>query len=288
MTDKWLRLGNPWEIARPDASYLVNLGGRTEQYDGRRGQATACAGSRSAVVKGVPYDTPILGYRVNTCNTLRLWSAEAVESFDFAAFNRGDYYGAVEEKMVSENITKVLYPNDEPDAGQAAAPPAAVLLRRRCSLQDMLRIHTVRAGLPLERFHDKWAIQLNDTHPSIAVAELMRLLVDEHRLDLGRGLEHHRQRPSPTPTTRCCPRRWRRWPLGCSATLLPRHLEIIYEINGRFLDEVRAAFPGDDERGSRGCRSSTRTATSSVRMAHLATVGSHARQRRRRAALRVC
>ena len=134
------------------------------------------------MVKGVAYDTPIQGYGVNTCNTLTLWSARAVESFALEAFNTGDYYKAVEEEVVAETVTKVLYPNDEPEAGKRLR-----LLQQyffvSCSLQDILRIHLERAGLPLSALPDKWAIQLNDTHPSIAVAELMRLLVDEHHLD---------------------------------------------------------------------------------------------------------
>ena len=128
ITDKWLRRGNPWEIAKPDVSYYVNWGGHTEYYR----DETGCQRVRwipHRVVKGVAYDTPIQGYGVNTCNTLRLWGAEAVESFDFQAFNVGDYYQAVNEKLVSETVTKVLYPNDEPAIGKRAAPGAAVFLR---------------------------------------------------------------------------------------------------------------------------------------------------------------
>ncbi len=133
------------------------------------------------VVKGVAYDTPILGYRVGTCNNLRLWKAEAVESFDFDAFNHGDYYRAVEDKMHSENITKVLYPNDEVAQGKALRLQQQYFFVT-CSLQDMIRLH-LTLKRPLEQFHEKWAVQLNDTHPAIAVAELMRLLVDEHGMD---------------------------------------------------------------------------------------------------------
>ena len=132
-------------------------------------------------MRGVAYDTPILGYRVRTCNTLRLWKAEAVESFDFEAFNHGDYYRAVEDKMASENITKVLYPNDEVAQGKILRLQQQYFFVS-CSLQDMIRLHLL-LGRPLERFPEKWAVQLNDTHPAIAVAELMRLLVDEHALD---------------------------------------------------------------------------------------------------------
>ena len=133
------------------------------------------------VVKGTAYDTPIQGYRVGNCNTLRLWSAEAVESFDFQAFNVGDYYQAVDEKLVSETITKVLYPNDEPEIGKRLRL-AQQYFFVSCSLQDMLHMLDA-AGVPVTEFAERFAVQLNDTHPSIAVAELMRLLVDERHLD---------------------------------------------------------------------------------------------------------
>jgi starch phosphorylase len=176
-TDNWLRLGNPWEIPRPEIAFPVFFGGRTE---------TACdADGRlrvfwlpERVVKGVAYDTPILGFRVSTANMLRLWSAEASESFDFEAFNEGDYYRAVEEKTFSENITKVLYPNDETAGGKRLRLEQQYFFVT-CALQDMIRIHLQRAS-GLDSFDAKYAVQLNDTHPSLAVAELMRLLVDVH------------------------------------------------------------------------------------------------------------
>jgi starch phosphorylase len=175
-TDKWLRFGNPWEIVRPEWSVEVMLGGTTERYQDEHGrERTRWVPER--VVKGIPYDTPILGYHSNTANTLRLWRAEAPESFDFAVFNRGDYYGAVNRKVVSENITKVLYPNDEQVQGKALRLDQQFFFVS-CSLQDMLRILEVQ-HIPLHRFHEKFTVQLNDTHPAIAVAELMRLLVDE-------------------------------------------------------------------------------------------------------------
>ena len=180
ITDKWLRFGNPWEIARPEIAYDVQFGGRTETWTDEQGRYRV-RWVPDTVVKGVAYDTPILGYRVGTCNPLRLWKAEAVESFDFAAFNHGDYYRAVEDKMQSENITKVLYPNDEMLQGKALRLQQQFFFVT-CSLQDMIRVHLL-LGRPLDKFHEKWAIQLNDTHPAIAVAELMRLLVDEHQMD---------------------------------------------------------------------------------------------------------
>src|SRR5512137_2138538 len=180
VTDKWLRFGNPWEIARPELAYDVPFGGHTEAWTDEQGRHRV-RWIPETVVKGVAYDTPILGYRVGTCNVLRLWKAEAVESFDFAAFNHGDYYRAVEDKMFSENITKVLYPNDEMLQGKTLRLQQQFFFVT-CSLQDMIRVHLL-LGRPLDQFHHKWAVQLNDTHPAIAVAELMRLLVDEHQMD---------------------------------------------------------------------------------------------------------
>ncbi len=187
-TDKWLRLGNPWEIARPEIAFEVQLGGHTEPYTDERGRYRV-RWVPERVVKGVAYDTPILGYRVNTANLLRLWKAEAVESFDFDAFNTGDYYGAVDEKIFSETISKVLYPNDEPGLGKMLRLGQQYFLVS-CSLRDMIRI-LFQADVRIEGFADKYAIQMNDTHPSLAVAELMRLLVDEHGLDWESGVGPH-------------------------------------------------------------------------------------------------
>ena len=180
-TDKWLRFGNPWEIARPEWAVEVKFGGHTVCS----GEAGTTGPVRTKVqwvpgktVVGIPYDTPIPGYKVNTCNTLRLWRADAPESFEFAVFNRGDYYGAVNKKVDSENITKVLYPNDEQVQGKELRLQQQYFFTS-CSLQDMLRILKIQR-LPLSRFYEKFVIQLNDTHPAVAVSELMRLLVDEN------------------------------------------------------------------------------------------------------------
>jgi starch phosphorylase len=271
VTDKWLRYGNPWEIAKPETAYYVNWGGRTEWY--RDGDGINRVRWRPhRVVKGTAYDTPIQGYRVNTCNTLRLWSAEAVESFDIDAFNLGDYYKAVEEKLVSETLTKVLYPNDEPAIGKRLRL-AQQYFFVSCSLQDMLHLLDM-AGRPVTEFASRFAVQLNDTHPSIGVAELMRLLIDERGIDWDTawsitvetfGYTNHTLLPEALET----------WPLALFAEALPRHLEIIYEINRRLLEEVRRKYPNDDARARRmsliGEDGERR-----VRMAYLATVGSHA------------
>ena len=190
VTDKWLHFGNPWEIARPGIAYAVKFGGHTEPFTDEQGHYRL-RWMPKTVVKGVAYDTPILGYRVSTCNPLRLWKAEAVESFDFEAFNHGDYYRAVDDKVASENITKVLYPNDDVAQGKNLRLQQQFFFVS-CSLQDMIRVHLL-LGRSLDTFHEKWAVQLNDTHPAIAVAELMRLLVDEHAMDWAERLAHHAQ-----------------------------------------------------------------------------------------------
>jgi starch phosphorylase len=179
-TDKWLRYGNPWEVARPEWGVEVKFGGQTETYTDNHDRYRV-RWEPARVVLGVPYDTPILGYQVNTANTLRLWKAEATESFDFEVFNQGNYYGAVEDKVASENISKVLYPNDEKIEGKQLRLEQQFFFVS-CSLQDMFRILKGQ-GMAVEQFHEKFAIQLNDTHPAIAAAELMRLLLDEYGLD---------------------------------------------------------------------------------------------------------
>lgn len=270
ITDKWLRYGNPWEIHRPELVYSVGFGGHTESTTDEQGNKNF-RWVPETIVNGVAYDTPVLGYRVGTCNWLRLWKAQAVESFDFAAFNHGDYYRAVEEKMSSENLTKVLYPNDDLAQGKALRLKQQYFLVA-CSLQDMIRIHLL-LGRSVETFHEKWVIQLNDTHPSIGVAELMRLLLDKYKLSWEDAWGVTRNTFAYTNHT-LLPEALEKWPLSLFGQILPRHLEIIYEINRRFLDEVAARFPRDrgrlarlsliDESGERY-----------VRMAHLAAVGSH-------------
>ncbi|WP_319434026.1 glycogen/starch/alpha-glucan phosphorylase [Mycobacterium sp. RTGN5] len=271
-TDNWLVAGNPWEIDKPDASYLVNWGGRTEQYEDVAGNHRVRWIPRR-VIKGVSYDTPIQGYGVNTCNTLTLWSARSMSSFALDAFNTGDFYKAVEDEVLSEKISKVLYPNDEPEAGKRLRLQQQYFFVSS-SLQDILRIHLERARLPLTALPDKWAIQLNDTHPSIAVAELMRLLLDEYHMAWDEAWEITVATFAYTNHT-LLPEALETWPLGIFGESLPRHLEIIYEINDRFLDEVAATFPGDEDRARRMSLIGE-DGGKSVRMAHLATVGSHA------------
>ncbi|MHC5895010.1 glycogen/starch/alpha-glucan phosphorylase [Nostoc sp.] len=271
ITDKWLRFGNPWEIPRPEETIDVKFGGYTEAYNDEKGHYRVRWIPHN-VVKGVPYDTPILGYKVNTANTLRLWKAEAPESFEFQAFNVGDYYGAVNKKVVSENITKVLYPNDELIQGKELRLEQQYFFVS-CSLQDMIRLH-LRKEESLNNFHQSYAVQLNDTHPSIGVAELMRLLVDEHQLDWDQAWQITQNTFGYTNHT-LLPEALEKWSLSLFNSLLPRHLQIIYEINQRFLGQVRAKYPDDSDRLAR-LSLIDETGEKYVRMANLASVGSHA------------
>ncbi|HYA01692.1 MAG TPA: glycogen/starch/alpha-glucan phosphorylase, partial [Syntrophobacteria bacterium] len=271
ITDKWLRYGNPWELPRPEIAYDINLGGDTEAYRDQAGRYRV-RWVPHQVIKGVAYDTPVLGYGVNTTNLLRLWKAEAAESFDFQAFNVGDYFGAVDQKVASETITKVLYPNDEPYQGKQLRL-AQQYFFVSCSLKDMIRMHLLM-GNSLDTFHEWWAVQLNDTHPSIAVAELMRLLVDDHLMDWDGAWDITRKTFAYTNHT-LLPEALEKWPLPLFRGALPRHLEIIFEINRRFLDEVRVTFPGDDQRAAR-LSLIDESGDKYVRMANLASAGSHA------------
>lgn len=271
ITDKWLGPGNPWEIRRPELAREVKFGGYTEQCRDEEGRLRV-RWVPAGVVRGIPYDTPILGYNGDMCNTLRLWSAEAVESFDFQDFNLGDYYAAVEEKVKSETLTKVLYPNDETSIGKSLRLMQQYFFVT-CSLQDMLHFCRL-VGAPLSYFADLYAVQLNDTHPAIAVAELMRLLVDEHTVGWEDAWNLTRKTFGYTNHT-LLPEALEKWPLDLFGKILPRHLEIIYEINQRFLDQVRAIYPGDDQRIAR-LSIIDETGERYVRMAHLACIGSHA------------
>ncbi|MGA2410299.1 MAG: glycogen/starch/alpha-glucan phosphorylase, partial [Candidatus Binataceae bacterium] len=269
MTDEWLRTGNPWEIARPQNFHYVSFGGRIETSLNKSGRMRA-HWIPDRVTKGVAHDTPILGYRVPWVNLLRLWRAEAHESFDFRAFNTGDYYGAVEQKIQSENITKVLYPNDEQLGGKILRLEQQYFFVS-CSVQDMLRLHRLRHR-PISEFYKYWTIQLNDTHPSIAVAELMRLLLDEYELGWDEAWEITCKTVNYTNHT-LLPEALEKWPLRLFEKLLPRHMQIIFEINARFLAEVRKRYPHDDDRAAR-LSIIDETGERYVRMAHLASIAS--------------
>ena len=270
VTDNWLHGEWPWELCHPDESVHVGFGGRVENYVSDRGNYRVRWVPEEQVI-AVPYDILQLGYKVNNCNRLRLWRADATETFDFYAFNIGDYMGSVEQSVTSETISKVLYPNDGTDQGKELRLKQQFFFVS-ASLQDMIRSLEKR-GYDIEDFPHHWQVQLNDTHPAIAVAELMRLLVDERHLEWEQAWEIVTQSVAYTNHT-LLPEALEKWDLKLFKTLLPRHMEIIYEINRRFLQVVRLHYPGDDkmlekmsiidERGNKA-----------VRMAHLAMVGSH-------------
>ncbi len=272
ITDKWLQWGNPWEIPRPELAYEVKFGGYTESYTDEHGNYRV-RWIPDQIVKGVAYDTPILGYQVNTTNILRLWKAEAPESFDFHSFNIGDYYGAVNKKVFSENISKVLYPNDEQLQGKQLRLEQQYFFVS-CSLQNMIRIHLDRIDKSMETFHENFAVQLNDTHPAIGVAELMRLLLDEHQFGWEQAWDITQKTFGYTNHT-LLPEALEKWSISLFGKLLPRHLEIIYEINHRFLTQVRLQDPFDQAKIAR-LSLIDETGDRYVRMANLACVGSHA------------
>ena len=272
--DEWLRLGNPWEIARPEYGVPVRFGGHVEEHVDDRGRLHARWTGGEQVI-GMPYDTPIAGFGCNTVNTLRLWRARASQDFDLRYFNEGDYEKAVLDKNRSETISKVLYPSDVKVFGKE------LRLRQQyffvaCSLHDMVRRHLV-AYPSLDNLSDRVAIQLNDTHPAVAIPELMRILVDEHGIAWEKAWEQTVSSFGYTNHT-LLSEALETWPVEIFQRLLPRHLSIVYEINRRFLRQVMNRFPHDDGRVSRmslideggGTLESKR-----IRMAYLAVVGSH-------------
>jgi starch phosphorylase len=270
ITDKWLRKGNPWEIARVEDSVPVKFGGHTEAGIGKDGRYE-CKWIAQNIIMGVPYDTPVLGYDTNTATTLRLWKSEAYESFDFHSFNQGNYYGAVNDKVLSENISKVLYPNDEQTSGKELRLKQQYFFVS-CSLQDAIRSHIARKN-NIRTFHQKWALQLNDTHPSIAIAELMHLLLDEWHLEWDEAWDITTKTFGYTNHT-LLPEALERWPIELFGRLLPRHLELILEINRRFIEKIKKKFPKDDAKVRR-MSLIDETGERYIRMAHLACVGSH-------------
>ncbi len=268
--DNWLRFGNPWEIARPENSVEVKLGGHTETYRDEKGNYRVCW-IPERTVAAIPHDTLVPGYETNTVNTLRLWKAEASESFNFDAFNAGNYDRAVAEKINAETISKVLYPNDNTPAGKELRL-AQQYFFVSASIQDLIRIH-LKTHDDLDGLYERFAIQLNDTHPAVSIAEMMRLLIDEHHLDWDKAWDITQKCFAYTNHT-LLPEALERWSVSLFSSLLPRHLEIIYEINFRFLEDVRIWFPDDEDLVSR-LSIIEEDYEQKVRMAHLACVGSH-------------
>ncbi|NDJ60285.1 MAG: glycogen/starch/alpha-glucan phosphorylase [Chloroflexi bacterium] len=268
--DDWLYYGNPWEFPQADDMVTVGLGGRTETYTDDQGNFRV-RWLPTQTVLGEPYHTIVPGFRTRTVNILRLWRAHASEEFEFKLFDIGDYARAVAQKVYSENISKVLYPNDNTPQGESLRLQQQYFFVA-CSLRDIIRRFLVQNN-DWDQFPNKVAIQLNDTHPVVAIPEMMRLLLDDYGLSWDRAWTITINTFSSTQHT-LLPEALETWRIDLFGSLLPRHLEIIYEINHRFLDDVRAKFPGDEYRvqsmsiiGEGGQRQ--------VRMANLACVGSH-------------
>ncbi|HEY3253516.1 MAG TPA: glycogen/starch/alpha-glucan family phosphorylase, partial [Polyangiaceae bacterium] len=267
--DQWLQYGSPWEVARPERMYKVRFGGRVIQYTGSSGRLVHEWVDTHDVL-AMAYDVPVPGYKNHVVNTLRLWSAKATRDFDIAWFNRGDYIRSVEEKSRTENITRVLYPNDSQPAGKELRLSQEYFLVS-ATLQDVLSRH-LRYHADLYSLHEQAIFQMNDTHPALAVAELMRLLVDEYAMPWDHAW---------SLVKRCCaytnhtilPEALERWPVWLMEKLLPRHLEIIYDINAQFLAEVKKKYPGDDNR-LRRMSIIEEGSEKRVQMANLAVIGS--------------
>ncbi len=268
--ERWLRYGNPWELARPERRQTVRYYGRLEESFTPEGDLKVKWRDTEEVV-GIPYDTPVGGYGNNTVNTLRLWSARASNEFNLQFFQDGDYLKAVEEKSVSENISKVLYPNDQFYEGKELRLKQQYFFVS-CSIQDIVRRYLTN-HTDFGAFPDKVAIQMNDTHPSLAVPELMRILMDDH--DLGwEGAWDITVRTCAYTNHTLLSEALEKWPLPLMERLLPRHLMIIYEINRRFLRDVSVVFIRDEARLGR-MSLIEEGSEKQVRMAHLALVGSH-------------
>lgn len=268
--DNWLRYGNPWEIARPEHLYTVKFGGRVREYRDARGHP--CSEWIDAdKVMAMAYDYLVPGYHNETVNTMRLWGARSTHELDLTEFNRGDYVNSVERKDESEIISKVLYPNDQSKRGRELRFKQEYFFVS-ATLQDVIRRYK-KHRTDFSEFADKVAIQLNDTHPAIAIPELMRLLVDQEKLDWDQAWSICQQVFAYTNHT-ILPEALERWALETVERVLPRHIQIIYEINARFLDEVWRRFPGDHNRRRR-MSIIDEDGDRFMRMAHLAIVGSH-------------
>jgi starch phosphorylase len=265
--DNWMRRPDPWEVARPEESVEVRINAAVRVQDG----VPRLAADYPKILLGVPYDRPVVGYGGKTINTLRLWGAAAPDFFDLDEFNHGDFFGAVHDKVMAENLTRVLYPSDSTSAGRGLRFGQEYFLVA-CSLADIL-LRFRRAGNDWHALPDKVAIQLNDTHPSLAVAELMRILLDDAGLGWDEAWDLTVRTLAYTNHT-LLPEALEKWPVDVFERVLPRHLEIIYEINRRFLDDVRARCPGDEARVER-MSLIEEGPLREVRMAHLAIVGTH-------------
>jgi glycogen phosphorylase len=265
--DNWLRFVDPWEIARPHEKVEVKT---NCSFQVRAGNVLAIPGRPSSLI-GIPFDRPVVGYGGKTINTLRLWAAAAPDNFDFQEFGTGDFVGAVGETLEAESLTRVLYPDDSTTAGQRLRFVQEYFLVA-CSLADLVR-RFLRHNVDWNLLPEKVAIQLNDTHPSMAVAELMRILLDDAHLGWDQAFDLTKRTLAYTNHT-LLPEALEKWPVEWFQVLLPRHLEIVYEINRRLIDQVRLRFPGDEGRVQR-VSLVEEGGERKIRMANLAIVGSH-------------
>ncbi|HWM70563.1 MAG TPA: glycogen/starch/alpha-glucan phosphorylase [Steroidobacteraceae bacterium] len=266
--DNWLSNPDPWEIVRPYRSYVVPLASTFEL----RGSTLKFTRNKPSSLLGVAYDRPVVGYGAKCINTLRLWAAAAPESFDLAEFSQGDFAGSVLQSVGAESVTRVLYPDDSTEAGRGLRFLQQYFMVS-CSLQDIVSRFCRHGAVNWSRLPDRVALQMNDTHPSLCVAELMRILLDQAHLpwDQAWGIT---QRTLAYTNHTLLPEALEKWPVDLFEALIPRQLEIIYEINRRFLNQVRSRYPGDEARVQR-VSLIEEGATRRVRMAHMAVVGSH-------------
>jgi starch phosphorylase len=265
--DNWLSRTDPWEVKRRGRAMEVHVNAKVEVHNG----APRLVGGHPQTFLGIAYDRPMVGYGGKTINTLRLWDAVSPDFFDLDEFNHGDFFLAVQERVTAQTLTRVLYPDDSTSAGRGLRFAQEYFLVA-CSLADIIdRFH--RRGNDWHALPDKVAIQLNDTHPALAVAELMRILLDKAHLDWKEAWDLTVRTLGYTNHT-LLPEALEKWPIDFFERLLPRHLEIIYEVNRLFLDDVRARFPGDEER-TRRMSLVEEGSPKQVRMAHLAVVGTH-------------
>jgi starch phosphorylase len=266
--DNWLRHTDPWEVVRPGKVYVVPLNATFSL----QGSTIHLTRNRPSHLLGIAYDRPVVGYGARCINTLRLWAATAPNSFDFAEFSHGDFAGAVIQNVAAESLTRVLYPDDSTEAGRALRFLQQYFMVS-CSLQDTVARFKKNDALDWSTLPDRVAIQMNDTHPALSVAELMRILLDQAKLPWDEAWDLTRRTLAYTNHT-LLPEALEKWPVEFFEMLIPRHLEIVYEINRRFLDDVRRRYPGDEGRVERVSLVESGP-TRKVRMAHLAVVGSH-------------
>jgi starch phosphorylase len=270
--DSWLRFGTPWEVVRADYTQTVHLYGRVENVFDDRGNYRP-RWVETKTILGVPHDIPTVGYGTKTVNLLRLWASKASEDFDLAAFNRGGYVEAVHEQAVGETVSKVLYPNDKTENGKELRLVQQYFFIA-CSLRDIIRRHFNNPANSWDNFATKAAIQLNDTHPAIAVVELLRILVDEEDVPWDKAWLVVTGTFAYTNHT-LLPEALEKWGVPLFERLLPRHLQLIYEINRRLMDTVEAKWPGDDHK-KRVCSIIEENGAKYVRMANLSVAGAHA------------